>query len=94
MDSLEHQKKNTRLDLRLTAESKMRLQKAATLAGLDLTAFTLAAALEKADALLNENERRILSQQQAEHFLSLLDTQEPTEKLVSAIQRYRLLDHE
>lgn len=89
MTTLEQSKKEEKLDLLLTTESKQRLQQAATLAGLDLSAFALAAALEKADALLTEQDTRVLSRKQAEQFLSLLDTQEPTEALLNATKRYR-----
>lgn len=89
MVTAERKRKNARLDLRLPDDTKELLQKAASLAGLDLSAFTLSAAIEKADEILARHNSRLLSDRDRDRFLEILDNEEPNQKLVDAVKRYK-----
>ena len=94
MEYLENNKKNARLDLRLTSQTKELLQKAATVAGLDLTAFTLSAAIEKADEVLTRRNSRILSNRDRTRFLEILKKNEPNQVLLDAVQEYKAFQND
>ncbi|WP_230118542.1 type II toxin-antitoxin system TacA family antitoxin [Serratia marcescens] len=55
--------KDARVELKTTANLKDVLREAASAAGLDLTAFILNAALERAESVLDNQRRRQLSEQ-------------------------------
>lgn len=55
--------KNARVELKTTQEFKILLRDAALAAGLDLSAFILNAAIERAESVLDNQRRRQLSSQ-------------------------------
>jgi len=94
MSTTERQPKNARLDLRLPSDMKDLLQKAAALSGLDLSAFTLSAAIEKADEVLSRHQTRLLSDKERDRFIEIMEQDEPNPKLLAAVKRYKELHNE
>lgn len=84
-----------RLSCRIDAQIKQRAEEAATLLGQDLTAFTESALNEKAQAVMEKEEKLILSDQEFEKFVAALDNPPaPTPALVAARQSLRQLQEE
>ena len=94
MEYLKNNKKNARLDLQLTSQTKELLQKAAIVAGLDLTAFTLSAAIGKANEVLTRRNSRILSNKDRTRFLEILKKNEPNQVFLDAVQKYKALQND
>ena len=79
-----------RINLRLSAEAKHRIQHAATLEGRTLSAFILESALVSADRAILEHERMVLSSRDAQALFEALESPpEPGEARVQAMQEYR-----
>jgi uncharacterized protein (DUF1778 family) len=94
MSTTEQPRKDARLDLRLSRNLKRLLQKAAVISGLDLSSFTLSAALEKADGVLSRHSTRILTDRDRERFLEIMEEEEPNAVLLSEVKRYKALQNE
>lgn len=92
-ETAERKRKNSRLDLRLSSDIKDLLQKAASVAGLDVSSFTLFAAIEKADEVLARHHSRILSDRDRDRLFDILEEEQPNPKLLMAIQQYKALHH-
>lgn len=83
--------KDARMELKTTKETKELLNKAAALDGMDLSAFMLASAIEKARAILKDHAAIHLSAQGQKTLAKLLDEQpEPTEAMQNFRQMPRL----
>ena len=83
--------KDARMELKTTKETKELLNKAAALDGMDLSAFMLASAIEKARAILKDHAAIQLSAQGQKTLVKLLDEQpEPTEAMQNFRQMPRL----
>lgn len=65
--------KNARMELKTTRELKQMLNRAATLSGVDLTAFVLSSAEEKARSVIAHHDSLSLSRREQEKFLDVLD---------------------
>jgi len=71
-----------RLSCRITAPIKRRAEEAAALLGQSITDFTEAALADKAQAVLDLNERIILSERDFARFVASIETpEEPSQKL-------------
>ena len=83
--------KDERLDLRLPAEQKILIERAAVLAGQSVSAFVLRAAIERSRYLLSEANVITLSDRDRDHFLEALDDLDarPNAALLRAIERYQ-----
>lgn len=82
--------KNSRIDLRVTPEQKELLEKAASLRGISLSAYTLFHLLPVAQQEVEAHEKLILSDRDRDLFLSALEN--PPElrgNLKTAIKKYR-----
>jgi uncharacterized protein (DUF1778 family) len=82
--------KDKRIDLRLTQEQKELLERAATLKGISVSAYTLFHVLPAAKQDLDSHERLILSDRDRDLFMSVMEN--PPElkgKLKSAIALYK-----
>ncbi|MEH1784085.1 DUF1778 domain-containing protein [Nostoc sp.] len=82
--------KNCRIDLRVTQEQKELLERAASLKGISLSAYTLFHVLPVAKQDIDANEKLVLSNLDRDLFLSVMEN--PPElkgKLKSAIHKYR-----
>lgn len=81
-----------RLSCRIDSQIKQRAEDAAMLLGQDLTAFTESALNEKAQAVIAQQEKLVLSDQEFEKFVAALDNPPaPTPALVAARQSLRQL---
>jgi uncharacterized protein (DUF1778 family) len=77
-----------RLDVRITAEHKRLIEKAALLTGQPVTNFVVSSALERARATLVMESRTVLSTRDARAFLGLLEEDRaPAAALVRAVRR-------
>ena len=84
-----------RLSCRIDAQIKQRAEDAALLLGQDLTAFTESALNEKAQAVMEQEEKLILSNQEFKKFVAALDNPPaPTSALVAARHSLRQLQGE
>ena len=82
--------KDCRIDLRVTQEQKELLERAASLKGISLSAYTLFHLLPAAKQDIDVHERLVLSNRDRDLFMSVMEN--PPElkgKLKSAIHKYR-----
>ncbi len=81
-----------RLSCRVQAHIKQQAEQAASLLGQSITDFTEAALAEKAQSVLERNERIILSQRDFARFVELIENPPPpSQELRAAIADYRQL---
>jgi len=81
---------NERIDLRTSPEIKELIVRAASTAGMSVSAFLLGTAQERARQILAESEMLTLSARDWETFAKSLDkTEAPRPKLAAAMQRHR-----
>lgn len=84
--------KDLRVNLRIDAESKKMLERAAAYAGSSLSDFVLANALAAAGRTIEEREKIVLSAADWEVFLDALDNPpKPNKRLKDALRRHREL---
>lgn len=83
--------KSARLSCRIRPQIKERAEVAARLLGQSITDFTESALDEKAQHVLAENERMVLSDQAFQEFVAAIsgEPEKPTPKLLSAVERYK-----
>ena len=82
--------KRERVQLRLDARSKKKLERAAAFSGKTVTDFVLSHALDAADRVLPEHEVITLSDEDRDVFFdALIKPPEPNENLKRAFRRYR-----
>lgn len=83
--------KNARIELEITSKFKQMLTTAATLSGLDLTAFVLNSAEEKARLVIEHHDTLSLSGEEKERFLNVLSQPpKPLAKLKKLMSMERL----
>lgn len=81
---------NERIDLRTSPEIKELIVRAASTAGISVSAFLLGTAQEKAKQILAESETITLSSRDWNAFAKALDnTEKPRPKLTAAMKRHR-----
>ena len=68
--------KTERLDVRLSAEHKELLEQAAAITGQPLTSFAVSFLLEKAREVIAQHHRTVLSRNDWDRFLEILETDE------------------
>lgn len=79
-----------RINCRISSTIKARAEAAAQVLGQSITAFTETALAEKAQSVLAEQERIVLSEAQFARFVEILeDPTPPTPALVRAMQEYQ-----
>ena len=84
------QQRDERIDLRVSANQKTLLARAASYAGVSLSSFLVSAAAERARELVAERETLTLTPRDWRKFLGALDKAErPRPKLAAAVRRYR-----
>lgn len=82
--------RDERIDLRLSADMKALLARAASYSGMSLSGFLVASAAERAKSLVAEHESLILTSRDWDAFMTALDEAEkPRPKLAAAIDRYQ-----
>lgn len=90
MSEIPNPAKDSRIDLRVTAEQKTLLEQAASLSGVSLSAYTLLHLLPQAQQDIERQERLTLSNCDRDLFLSALANPPKLKgKLKSAIALYR-----
>jgi uncharacterized protein (DUF1778 family) len=78
-----------RISIRLSPQSKRKLERAAAYADKTLTDFVVDVALQKADAVVREHEVITLNAEEWERFQDLLlNPPEPNEKLQRALEEH------
>jgi uncharacterized protein (DUF1778 family) len=89
------ERSHVRLSCRVSAKIKGRAEEAASILGLSITDFTEAALADKAQAVIEQNERISLSQRDFEAFVRAIEEPaEPTPKLREELERYGKLKRE
>ena len=84
--------KDNRIDLRVTQEQKELLERAATLKGISVSAYTLLHVLPAAKQDVDSHERLVLSDRDRDLFMSVMENPPALKgKLKSAIARYRVI---
>lgn len=79
-----------RLNFRLPAEIKERIEDAALVSGLTVTDFAINSLANSADEILEKQQTRKLSKRDGEIFLALLESPpEPNEALLKAVKEYK-----
>lgn len=82
----------SRLNFRLPAGIKKRIEDAALVSGLTVTDFAVSALASSADEILRQHHHRKLSARDSEIFLAMIDNPpEPNAALRSAAERYKKL---
>lgn len=81
---------NERIDLRTSAEIKELIVRAASTAGVSVSAFLLSAGQERAKQILTDSESIALTSRDWDAFANALDnTEKPRPKLSAAMKRHR-----
>ncbi|MFI8319469.1 DUF1778 domain-containing protein [Kosakonia cowanii] len=74
--------KDTRVELRTSVDIKEKLREAASLVGVDMSAFILMAATRAAQQALDEQRMRVLSEQEWNHLNEVMNSpRQPGDKL-------------
>ncbi len=85
-----HPGKSERLNLRLDAAAKRRIEEAAAVRGQSVSSFIVASALASAERTMREHETMVLSRRDAEVFLDAIMRQpQPSARLRKAILEHR-----
>ncbi|ALX78147.1 DUF1778 domain-containing protein [Cronobacter malonaticus] len=80
--------KDTRVELRTSVDIKEKLREAASLVGVDMSAFILMAATRAAQQALDEQRMRKLSEEEWNHLNDLINSpRQPREKLRTLMTR-------
>jgi len=78
-------KNNQRLSIRIDASQKELLMRAASIQSTDLTEFVTRSSVSAAYAIIEQHERFILSEQETNYLLNLLESPpSPNDKLMAA----------
>lgn len=84
-----------RLSCRIDPRIKQRAEQAAALLGQDLTTFTQSALDEKARAVIEHNERLVMSEADFEKFVASISNPKPVgEKLRAAAEQYKAISQQ
>jgi uncharacterized protein (DUF1778 family) len=82
--------KTERLEMRLTAEQKQVLERAALLNGQMLASFIRSQLMERAQEIIERHTRTVMSERDFTRFLELIDrSAEPAAALKSAYRRHK-----
>ena len=78
-----------RLNFRLPPNLKETVERAALASGLTVTDFAINSLVNSANAVLERQQTRVLSDRACDAFMKLLDEQEPNEALRKAAEKYK-----
>ncbi len=82
--------KSERINLRLDAAAKRKIEQAASFEGRTVSGFVLSSALALADEAIRARETMVLSKRDAEVFFdAILNPPAPSETLANAMKEYR-----
>lgn len=85
-------REQSRLNVRLAPEIKLRVVRAATIVGQDLTEFAVSALSQKADEVLEKHDNLLLASEDYQFFLDALSAtkvRKPSKKSQKAADKYR-----
>lgn len=90
MATLSEKQNITRLNFRIPADIKERVEEAALVTGTTITDFAITALANSAEEAINRHQTRILSNRDRDIFLQMLDDPSgPNEALRKAARRYK-----
>lgn len=81
--------KSDRIEFRLPAQVKQTIVQAAEHAGQSLTDFAVSSLTAKAEAIIQQHERTMLTRRDRDLFLKLLDASSPNQALEDAARVYK-----
>ena len=81
-----------RLGFRLSSTNRRLIERAAAIVGQPLTAFAVTTLLEAAEAVIEQESQRNLSDRDRKLFLAALDEDRPNAALAKAARRFRASD--
>lgn len=82
--------KATRLELRSTRDQKTLLERAASLAGVSVSAFVLSSALKEAHGVIREHQVTTLTLRDWDRFIEIMERDEaPNEHLLEAMKAHQ-----
>ncbi len=81
--------KTDRMEARVSPEERERIERAASTAGLSVSAFMVSAAVERADEIISEATTTTLPANYFDELLIALDEPQPAPRLAKAAQRER-----
>lgn len=81
--------KTDRLEARLSANERERIEQAAMAAGVSVSAFVVGVAVKRADEIIAAATTNVVPTDYFDGLLTALDTPEPAPRLVKAAQRSR-----
>ncbi len=80
----------TRLDFRVSVESKTIIERAASLSGQTVSDFAVSTLVKSAQEVISQHQQTILSQRDFKVFLQMLESDgEPNEALKKAAENYK-----
>jgi uncharacterized protein (DUF1778 family) len=85
---MEEPRRDERLDVRISTEHKALITRAAAVSGQPVSAFAIAAMVQRARIVLAEHEHTVLSARDREAFLEALDDDQPSDRLREAAGRF------
>lgn len=81
--------KTDRLEARLSADERERIEQAASAAGVSVSAFVVGVAVERADEIIAATTTTVVPADYFDGLLTALDEPEPAPRLSKAAKRYR-----
>lgn len=81
--------KTDRIEFRLPAHVKQTIRQAAAHAGQSLTDFALSTLASKAEAMIQQHEKTVLTRRDRDLFLKMLDQSSPNQALQDAARVYK-----
>ncbi len=81
-------RRDDRLDVRISREHKALITRAAAVSGQPVSAFAIAAMVQRARVVLAEHEHTVLSARDWDAFMDAMDDDQPTDRLRGAARRY------
>lgn len=81
--------KTNRLEARVSPEDRARIEHAAAVSGVSVSAFMVSAAVERAEEVIAESQRTTVPADFFDHLLATLDEPDPAPALAKAARRAR-----
>lgn len=81
--------KTDRVEARLSTDERLRIRRAAELAGQSISSFMVAAAVEKAEQVITENMVTVVPADYFDRLVAEIDKTEPAPRLARAAKRVR-----
>jgi uncharacterized protein (DUF1778 family) len=90
MQTTNEKRSKTRLDFRVSVESKTIIEQAASLSGQTVSDFAVTTLIKSAQEVISQNQQTKLSQRDFKMFLEMLEGDDkPNDKLKNAVENYK-----